>query len=77
MDVELKLVDPSRNRHRHYSIIEARTLFGEPCLVIAWGRIGSPARVRTEVFETHEDLAQRRAELLARRRRHGYVATAK
>ena len=73
VDIELKLVDPSRNRHRHYAITETRTLFGEPCLVITWGRIGRRCRVRTEVFTSREDLAQRRDELLERRRQHGYV----
>ena len=75
MDIELKLVDPSRNRYRHYAITETITLFCEPCLVITWGRIGRRCRIRTEVFATREDLALRRDELLVleRRRQHGYV----
>ena len=66
----------TRNRQRHYSITEARTLFGELCLVIVWGRIGRCPRVRTEVFTTYEDLTKRRNELLERRRQHGYVNAA-
>ena len=73
VDIELKLVDAIRNRHRQYGITEGRTLFGEPCLIIAWGRIGNRCRVRTEVFSSRGDLARRRDELLRRRRQHGYV----
>jgi len=52
-------------------MMEARTLFGEPCLVIAWGHIGSRCRVRTEAFSSRVNLVRRRSELLARRRQHG------
>jgi len=76
VDIELKLVDATRNRHRQYGITEGRTLFGEPCLVIAWGRIGSRCRVRTEVFGSCGDLVHRRDEPLARRRQYGCVPKA-
>lgn len=71
--VDLRQVDHSRNRFRRYRIRECRTLFGKPCLVIEWGRIGSPMRVRTETFATSSALDWRYDELLARRRRHGYL----
>lgn len=73
-DVELRLVDPARNRFRMYAVTECRTLFGEHALEIAWGRIGRPPRRRMETFGTHDELARRRRALLAVRRRHGYVA---
>jgi hypothetical protein len=41
--LELRSIDPGRRRFRRYRISESRTLFGEPCLIIEWGRIGSPA----------------------------------
>ena len=74
-DHELRLVDTSRNRFRLYGMTETRTLFGEACLVIAWGRIGHRLRARTEVFADERALERRRRALLARRRRHGYAWT--
>jgi predicted DNA-binding WGR domain protein len=73
-DVELRLVDPSRNRFRVYGLTVCRTLFGEPCLRIVWGRLGNRRlRERSETFESRETLERRREELLTRRRRHQYV----
>lgn len=75
-DLELRLVDPAKNRFRIYGLTECRTLFGELCLRIVWGRIGNRRpRERTEVFEDRSALESRREELLGRRRRHGYVST--
>jgi predicted DNA-binding WGR domain protein len=76
-DVELRLVDPSRNRFRIYGLTECRTLFGELCLRIVWGRIGNRRlRERSETFPDRTALVHRRRELLGRRERHGYVSTA-
>lgn len=75
-DLELRLIDPSKNRARLYGITECVTLFGEMCLRIVWGRIGNrQLRERSEVFESREALERRRKELLVRRRQHGYIAT--
>jgi predicted DNA-binding WGR domain protein len=75
-DVELRLVDPSRNRFRIYGLTECRTLFGELCLRIVWGRIGNRRlRERSETFPDRPSLVRRRRELLGRRERHGYVST--
>jgi len=76
-DHELRLVDPARNRRRTYGIAEARTLFGEPCLLIAWGRTGQALRRRTETFPDDRALERRRRALLARRRRNGYLDVGK
>jgi predicted DNA-binding WGR domain protein len=75
-DIELRMVDPARNRFRLYGPTECRTLFGEPCLVIGWGRIGHRLRSRTEVFADRDLLEHRRNALLARRRRNGYASLA-
>lgn len=72
-DVELRMVDPQRNRFRVYGMTVCRTLFGELALRIAWGRIGNRRlREKTEVFTSEDALERRRAELLALRSRHGY-----
>jgi predicted DNA-binding WGR domain protein len=75
-DIELRLVDPQANRFRVYGISETRTLFGEACLVLAWGRIGHALKQRTEIFADGVALDRRRRELLGRRRRRGYVVAA-
>jgi predicted DNA-binding WGR domain protein len=73
--VDLCLIEPSQNRFRRYRVEAGRTLFGEPYLIIEWGRIGKRLRRREEVFGDDRELERRRGELLARRRRHGYAAT--
>jgi predicted DNA-binding WGR domain protein len=73
-DLELRLVDPAKNRARFYGLTECVTLFGELCLRIVWGRLGNRRlRERSETFDNREALERRRAELLARRRQHGYL----
>jgi predicted DNA-binding WGR domain protein len=73
-DVELRLVDPSRNRFRVYGITVYRNLFGELCLGVAWGRLGHRRlRERSETFANRSALERRRRELLSRRKEHGYV----
>ena len=75
-DLELRLVDPTKNRFRIYGLTECRTLFGELCLRIVWGRIGDRhQRERSEVFGDRAAMLRRREELLGRRRRHGYVVS--
>jgi predicted DNA-binding WGR domain protein len=72
-DIELRLVDPSRNAFRLYGLTVTKTLFGELCLRIQWGRIGHRrVRERSETFSGADALERRRSELLARRRQHGY-----
>lgn len=70
--LEFVHVDARRNRFRRYMLSEQLTLFGELELVIRWGRIGSPLRMRTEAFRTRVSLAVRRGELAQLRKRHGY-----
>jgi predicted DNA-binding WGR domain protein len=70
--LELRQVDPMRHRARRYHIAECRSLFGEHGLLITWGRIGGPARVRLETFTSEDELDGRWQELIARRSAHGY-----
>jgi len=70
--LELRQIDPARRRFRRYRVTECRTLFGESCLLIEWGRIGRAPRLRSETFSSPAALSARKRELLARRRRHGY-----
>lgn len=74
MDViEFRHIHPARNRRRLYLLSEQRTLFGELGLIIHWGRIGSPLRMRTETFAARAEFEHRRDELVRLRTRHGYT----
>jgi predicted DNA-binding WGR domain protein len=74
VDLELRLIDPARNRFRRYGLTECRTLFGESCLRIQWGRVGHRRlRERCELFPSDLALRQRCEELLALRASHGYL----
>jgi predicted DNA-binding WGR domain protein len=70
--VELRQIDSRRRRARRYHMAPARSLFGEPGLLITWGRIGQKPRLRFEAFASEAELDARWCELLARRRAHGY-----
>lgn len=74
--LEFRHVDPTRNCFRRYVLSEQRTLFGAVDLVIRWGRIGSPLRMRCETFHDRAELEQRRDELSHVRRLHGYEVVA-
>lgn len=71
-ELELRQIDPSRGRARRYHLARSRSLFGECAILITWGRIGRPARVRMETFANEAKLRARWRELLARRHAHGY-----
>ncbi len=71
--VELRLMDEEGRRRRLYRMTEQLTIFGTPDLVIEWGSIGERLRCRVERFTSVDGLTQRKAALLARRRRRGYV----
>lgn len=47
---EMRQLDPKRRRARRYHIAECRSLFGDLSLLVTWGRIGGPTRVRLEMF---------------------------
>ena len=72
-ELELRQVDAARGRARRYHLAQSRSLFGERAILITWGRIGRPARVRIETFVSEAKLRERWRELLARRRAHGYL----
>lgn len=74
--VTLKQVEPCRRRARVYHLAESNSLFGARGLVVTWGRIGRPPRVRFEAFSSGVELAERWDELLARRLAHGYLLCA-
>jgi len=73
--VELRHIDPARGLARRYHLAQCPSLFGELALMISWGRIGTPTRVRVETFPDASALDARWQQLLARRSSHGYALT--
>lgn len=72
--MELRSVDLQSNRHRRYALETQFRLDGGGEIIVRWGRIGRRLRSRIETFATTSALEHRYDELMARRRRHGYVA---
>ena len=66
--------DPSRNMNRFYALEISRTLFGEPCLLRRWGRIGASGRTMTHVFDAEEDAVALFDDLSRAKRARGYCA---
>jgi predicted DNA-binding WGR domain protein len=68
--------DPARNLHRFYRLDVQPDLFGQWCLIRAWGRIGSAGgQTRTVTYFTYFDAE---AALEKQRRcpeRKGYVSS--
>jgi predicted DNA-binding WGR domain protein len=71
--VVLTRSDPDRNLHRFYVVNLGPTLFGEWTLWREWGRIGSPATVRTTSFERQQDAQEAEQQTINLRLRHGYT----
>jgi predicted DNA-binding WGR domain protein len=65
--------DPVTNMARYYAMEISESLFGEPCLVRRWGRIGASGQSLIHHFE-REDEAVRLFLALARQKRlRGYT----
>jgi predicted DNA-binding WGR domain protein len=71
--MELRSVNAESNRHRRYALATQFRLDGGGEIIVRWGRIGRRLRSRIEIFTSTSALEHRYDELLARRRRHGYV----
>jgi predicted DNA-binding WGR domain protein len=71
--MELRSVNLESNRHRRYALATQFRLDGGGEIIVRWGRIGRRLRSRVETFATTSALEHRYDELMARRRRHGYV----
>jgi hypothetical protein len=74
--LELRSIDVGKRRYRQYNLSECRSLFDEPSILIAWGRIGRVPRVRVETFKSPSARKNRWGELLVRRNRHAHIACA-
>ena len=64
--------DAGRNMARFYALSIEETLFGQPCLVRRWGRIGTEGRVIQHSFDQEGDAVGLFLELLRLKKRRGY-----
>lgn len=65
-------IDAARNMARFYALSIQPTLFGEPSLLRAWGRIGSRGQQKIHVFEEESQAVRLFLELVAQKRKRGY-----
>jgi len=64
--------DAAKNMARFYALSIEMTLFGTPCLMRRWGRIGSAGQSMVHHFDREEDAVQLFLELLRIKRSRGY-----
>ncbi|WP_132412769.1 WGR domain-containing protein [Neorhizobium sp. S3-V5DH] len=67
--------DPAKNMARFYALAISETLFGEPCLIRRWGRIGASGRSMVHAFPKEEDAVRLFLEVIKRKRARGYRPT--
>jgi predicted DNA-binding WGR domain protein len=70
--VTLRRINPGLNMRRFYSLSVERDLFGEVCLVRAWGRIGKAGRVALEPHPTEEAADKEMRRVVSLKIRKGY-----
>ncbi|MEO3389053.1 WGR domain-containing protein [Mesorhizobium sp. CAU 1741] len=64
--------DAGRNMARFYTLSIEETLFGQPCLVRRWGRIGTLGCVVQHSFSHEKEAVDLFLKLLQAKRRRGY-----
>ena len=65
-------IDPENNTRRFYTARVEATLFGTFALVREWGRIGSPGRVESEEYVSHEEAEAALTKLRQAKEKRGY-----
>lgn len=64
--------DPTQNMGRFYALSIEETLFGKPCLVRRWGRIGTEGRLVQHSFDDEGEAVCLFLTLLRIKRKRGY-----
>ena len=64
--------DARRNMARYYMLSIEETLFGQPCLIRRWGRIGTQGRTVQHCFEDEGEAVDLFLELLRVKKMRGY-----
>ncbi|RAH96280.1 polymerase [Acuticoccus sediminis] len=74
IDLHLRCIDRSSNKHRFYALSVQRTLFGEWALVREWGRIGVSCRLRRDLYPSAGSAVDALIELSRQKTTRGYRA---
>lgn len=53
-NITLYKTDPAKNLFRFYRLDIQTDLFGNPCLIRQWGRIGTAGQMKTVPFSTQD-----------------------
>lgn len=64
--------DPARKMARYYVLEISRNLFGEPCLIRRWGKIGARGQALIHHFGREDDAVRLFLALALRKRARGY-----
>ena len=72
MTDHLTRIDPNANMRRFYRVDVQPGLFGDSCLIRAWGRIGTHGQSKEQWFEATGDAQSAGAKIIAQKRRRGY-----
>nr|AMP34999.1 hypothetical protein pSinB_136 [Sinorhizobium sp. M14] len=72
----LQRIDPSRNMARYYALSIERNLFGEICLIRAWGRVGTHGKELNHHFPSEAEAAALLRAIARQKNAKGYVAKA-
>lgn len=68
----LERIDAAKNMARFYKMEITASLFGEPCLIRSWGRIGRSGQRMTHHFSREEDAVDLFLALTRQKRARGY-----
>ena len=71
--LRLQSIDPDRNRFRQYVLTITPGLFGDYCLTIHWGRIGSEGTSKEYWYPTKEEASFHATRIVKKRIKRGYV----
>lgn len=72
-DIALERIDPEVNCFRFYHLSVETDLFGGHCLVIHWGRLGRPGRIRIAASGTAGQMTTRAEGIEKRKIKRGYL----
>lgn len=64
--------DSTKNMARYYAMEIAETLFGEPCLIRRWGRIGASGQSLVHHFERERDAVKLFLDVMRQKKARGY-----
>ena len=71
-ETTLYRINPAKNISRFYRIDIQTDLFGNPCLIRRWGRVGKAGQMKTMPFATQEEAEQELAKFQRMKTKRGY-----